>query len=424
MNKLSFKQLIIIDIILSALLTGYWLSAGTSEEDAALLFFSIFIAGSPFSFLLARFLPFWRATAVIENDDVSITSTKIAKELSYLDTLVFAKNGTLTENAPYISDIVPEAMTQGSLLSLAASIERDATHKIGKALLYAAHARGLRLQRTSATNEIEGMGMEGIVAGNSVRVGRLSWFKKEKIEISAELLAKNDQLATKGKIPVFISSGKRALGIIAFEDKIPPGLMTAIRRLKKMDIRTMIITGDSKRTANAVKKELNIDEAKGDLTKDGKLREIKLLKVAGKTVGMIGDLHRDQLLLEAADIGIELIPKQYEPLRKNIIEVAGTEEDKIKEEPEENNSSVPPFSPEMILKGGLAALLPAVEIARRAKEVARQNTIIAYLTWILLLPAAMGFFVAFGGAFLSLDLALMGVSISLLLVFLNSLRVH
>lgn len=423
MNKLSFKQLLTVDLMLSILLTAYWISAGVSEEDAILLFFSIFMAGSPFAFVLARFLPYWRATAVIEGDDVSITSSKIARELSYLDTLIFAKNGTLTENSPYISDIVPEAMTQGALLSLAASIERDATHKIGKTLLYSAHARGLRLQRTSATNEIEGCGMEGIVAGNSVRVGRLSWMKKEKIEISAELLAKNDQLAQKGKIPVFVSSGKRALGIIAFEDKIPPGLMTAIRRLKKMNVRTMIMTGDSKRTANAVKKELNIDEAKGDLTRDTKLREIKLLKVAGATVGMIGDLNKDQILLEAADIGIKLIPKKYEPIRKNMIEVAGTLEDNIPDTVEEN-PAIAPFEPNLTLKGGLGALIPAIEVARRANKIARQNTIIAYLTWLLLLPAAMGFFVAFGGAFLSLDLALLGVSVSLLLVFVNSLRVH
>lgn len=423
MEKLTFKQLIIIDIILATIITAYWTTTGIENKDAVFIFFSILLAGSPFSFIFAKYFPFWRATNVIEGEDVSIISVNIAKELSYLDTLIFAKNGTLTENSPYISDIVPEAMTQGALLSLAASIEREAKHKIGKTLLYSANARGLRLQRTSATNEVEGSGMEGIIAGNSVRVGRLAWFKKEKIEISAELLAKNDQLAIKGKIPVFVASGKRALGIIAFEDKIPPGLMTAIRRLKKMEIRTLLITGDSKRTANAVKKELNIDEAKGDLTKDAKLREIKLLKVAGKTVGMIGDLNHDQMLLEAADIGIKMIPKKYEPLRKNKIEVAGTLEDNIPDEIEEN-PMFPPFSPDLTLKGGLPALIPAIEIARRAKEISRQNTIIAYLTWLLLLPAAMGFFVAFGGAFLDLNSVIMGVAASLLLIFANSLRVH
>lgn len=422
MNKLSLKHLMAADFALAFAMTLYWFSAGVEAEAALMIFLSIMIAGSPFSLMLARFLPFWRATSVIEGDDVSISSSKIAKELSFLDTLVFSKNGTLTENAPYISDIVPEVMTQGALLSLAASVEKDAKHKIGKAIFYAANARGLRLQRTSATNEIEGCGMEGIVAGNSVRVGRLSWLKKEKIEISAELLTKNDQLAFHGKIPVFVSSGKRALGIIAFEDHIPPGFMTAIRRLKKLNIRTIALTGDSQRTVNAVKKELHLDEAKGNLTREGKLREIKLLKVAGKTVGMIGDLSRDQMLLEAADIGIELIPKKFEPLRKNIVEVAGIEDEE--EEVQEDNPLLPPFLPELILKGGLAALVPAVEIARRAKEIARQNTIMAYLTWLLLLPCAMGFFVGFGGAFLSVELALMGVAVSLLLIFFNSLRTH
>lgn len=422
MNKLSLKHFIAADFFLAAVMTVYWISAGTPQDDAVFIFLSILIAGSPFSIMLAEFLPFWRASAVIESDDVSISSSKIAKELSFLDTLIFSKNGTLTENAPYISDIVPEAMTQGALLSLAASIERDAKHKIGKALFYAANARGLRLQRTSAANEIEGCGMEGIVAGNSVRVGRLSWLKKEKIEISAELLTKNDQLAFHGKIPVFVSSGKRALGIIAFEDNIPPGLMTAIRRLKKLGIHTVAFTGDSQRTVNAVKKELHLDEAKGELTREGKLREIKLLKAAGKTVGMIGDLGSDQMLLEAADIGMELIPKKFEPLRKNLVEVAGIEEDE--EETKEENPLIPPFLPELTLKGGLAALVPAVEVARRAREIARQNAIIAYLTWLLLLPPAMGFFVGFGGAFLSAELSLMGVALSLALIFINSLRTH
>lgn len=422
MNKLSVKHFITADIVIAAILSIYWATTGMETDEVLNVFLSILIAGSPFSYMLAKNLPFWQATNAIEGEDVSIASSKTARELSYLDTVVFSKNGTLTENAPYISDIVPEIMTQNALLSLAASIEKEAKHKIGRALYKIAVSRGLRLQRTSATNEIEGCGMEGIIAGNSIRVGKLSWLKKEGVKISAELLTKHDQLAIHGKIPVFVSSNRQAVGIIAFEDNIPPGLMTSIKRLKKLKIRSMIITGDSPRTANAVKKELNIDEAKGGLTKDGKLREIKLLKVAGRTVGMIGDLKRDQSLLEAADIGIELIPKKFEPLRINIVEVAGLEEDE--EETEEENPKIPPFSPELTLKGGLAALIPAVEVARRARKIMEQNIMIAYLTWMFLLPPAMGFFVGFGGSFLTQDLSLMGVFASLLIIFFNSLRIH
>ncbi|MBO6178043.1 MAG: cation-translocating P-type ATPase [Selenomonadaceae bacterium] len=422
MNKLSTKQIIAVDFALAAIISIYWLTTGITAEHGLFIFFAILIAGSPFSYMLARTLPYWRAANVIEGEDISVQSAKIMRELSYLDTLLFAKNGTLTVGNPYISDIVPEGITKSSLLALAASIEKDAKHIVGRALYNAAISRGLRLQHSSATNEIDGKGMEGMVGGTAIRVGKMNWLKEEGVEISAELLTKHDQLAFHGKNPIFVANGKRARGIIALLDEIPPGFMTAIRRIKKLGINTTVITTDSQRTANAVKKELSLDEAKGGLSREEKLREIKLLKVAGKTVGMIGDLYRDQSILETADIGIELIPKKVEPFNIHKVEVAGIEEDN--KESTKIDSLFPPFIPNLILKGGLASLIPAVEIARRAKEITRQNLILSYLSWLLLLPYAMGFFVAFGGDFLNVDSAAVGVGVTMLLIFFNSLRVH
>lgn len=424
-NSLPIKYLLLADVCLAVVMSAYWFSTGLSQIAAAAVFVSIFFAGCPLPYFLSAGIPLLRAARIAEKREIHLKSPKALRELQYTDTLVLNKNGTLTEGKPYISDIVPEGMSQSSLLAMAASAERDATHPIGKALFHAALSRSLRLQPSAMSNEIPGCGVEAMVNGKAIRVGRLKWLQEEKIDISAELLTKNDQLACHGKMPVFVSNGNYARGIIALEDSIPRNITAAIHRLQKFGIRIVLITGDSHRTAAALQKKTGIDDIRADLFLRDKVRELQLMRAQGSSIAMAGNLEHDKEVFAEADLVIQLIPQKDTelPLSRHRVELADPEEPE--EEPEE--PPVPPapedaLRPDIVLQGGLRTLLPAIEIAREARGIIRQNYILTCLSCLLLLPPAMGFLTVFGGPFLDPDIAFGGFFLTSVVILLNSLR--
>ena len=401
---------------------------GISQIAAIAVFISIFFAGCPLPYFLSTVIPILRAAKIAKKREIHLKSPKALRELQYIDTLVLNKNGTLTEGKPYISDIVPEGMSQSSLLAMAAAAEQDATHPIGKALCYAANSRNLRVQRASISNEIHGCGAEAIVNGKAIRVGRLKWLQDEKIEISAELLTKNDQLAYHGKMPVFVSNGNYARGIIALEDSIPKNITAAIHQLQKFGIRVILITGDSQRTAAAIQKKTGIDEIRTDLFLRDKIRELQLMRAQGASIAMAGNLEHDKDVFAEADLVIQLIPQKDTdlPLSRHRIELAGEEELEEEDSPQKEEQIPRPaedsLQPDIVLQGGLRAMLPAIEIAKEALGIIRQNRILTYITWLLFLPPAMGLLTVFGGPFLDPNIAFGGFVTASILILLNSFR--
>ncbi|MBQ1914837.1 MAG: cation-translocating P-type ATPase [Selenomonadaceae bacterium] len=424
-NSIPVKYLLLADILLAAGMSAYWFITGLSPIATAAVFIAIFFAGCPLPYVLAGIFPIYHAAKLAAKQEIQLKSSKALHELQYIDTLVLNKNGTITEGHPYISDIVPEGMSQSSLLALAASAERDSVHPIGKTLYNAAISRRLRLQRISACNEIPGYGVEAIVNGKTVRVGRLKWLKEEDIDISAELLTKNDQLAYHGKMPVFVSNGKYARGIIALEDAIPKNITAAIHLLQKFGLRVVMLTGDSQRTASAIQKATDIDDARADLSPMEKAREIQLMRARGASIAMAGSLGTDQLAFAEADLAIKLIPQKDTEPPRNRVEVIDPEED---DETQKEDAPPPPsetaLQPDIVLQGGLHALIPAIKLARSARNIIHQNRMISYLAWLLLLPPAMGLLTVFGGPFLNPDIAFGGFLVASILTLLNTFRIQ
>ncbi len=427
-NSLPIRHLLLADVCLAAVMSAYWLRTGISQIAALAVFMSIFFAGCPLPYFLSAGIPIFRAARIAEKREIHLKSPKALRELQYIDTLVLNKNGTLTEGKPYISDIVPEGMSQSSLLAMAAAAERDATHPIGKALFHAALSRNLRLQQSTMSNEITGCGVEAMVNGKAIRVGRLKWLQDEKIDISAELLTKNDQLAYHGKMPVFVSNGNYARGIIALEDSIPRNVTAAIHRLQNFGIRVILITGDSHRTAAAIQKKTGIDDIRSDLFLRDKIRELQLMRAQGLSIAMVGNLEQDKEVFAEADLAIQLIPQRDTeiPLSRHRIELADPDEPEEEQGIPQKASVLPAaedaLQPDIVLQGGLRAMLPAIEIAREARSIIRQNHILTCLTWLLLLPPAMGLLKVFGGSFLDPDIAFGGFFLASIIILLNSLR--
>ena len=426
-KSFSIKYLLIADLALAAGMSAYWFSTGLSPLQISGIFIAIFFAGCPMPYYLASPLVLNRAAKAAGSKDIQLRDPEALDRLQYINTLALSKNGTVTEGKPYISDLVPEGMTQSSLLALAASAERNAVHPIGQAIFKTAATRNLRLQRLSASNEIPGCGVEAIISGKPVRVGRLNWLKKEKVDISAELLTKNDKLACRGKIPVFVSNGKYARGIIALEDAIPPDIILSIHHLQRSGLNIVMLTGDSHRTAAAIKKATDIDDIRADLTPADKVREIQLMRAKGGNIAVAGNPESDQELFAEADLSIKLIPSQKKFVSRRRVETIDMVEDEEEAEEAETpapaeNEAVGKLQPDIVIQGGLRSFIRAMELARMTHSVIRQNRKIAYLTWLLLLPPAMGLLTVFDGPFLNPDIAFGGCFAASLLILLNSLR--
>ena len=440
----------IASVILAAGAAGYWYTAGdVSIETASEIFLGVFLAASPLPFLVSRRFIALRIKRRLQGCGITCSRTSALTELLHVDTIAFNRNGTLTEGSVFISALVPEGMTQGSLLALAASAEREATHPYAHALYDTAVQRGLYLQRHSAAHETESFGVEALIARTPVRVGKKEWLQEENIEISAALLTRADQLATSGQTPLFVSSSKYARGIIAVRDDVRAEVRRALQALKERGLRLVLLTGETKRLANATGKELRISEVRSDLTGADKAREIRLLQSHGSVVAMVGDPMADQAAMRTADISIGC-PSSYE--KQPAVEADGALHDPLHEEllrgpaaeeaPQEIEPLMSPedaayfeaqalrnqgrstsFVPDITLAAeGLPSLVTLWDTSNAARTRAKQNVWLGILFLLLFIPAA-------GGAFTILDItalhySFVGGALILLLVLLivNALR--
>ena len=410
----------VLSVIAAAAAAGYWYMTGNvTVETASEIFLGVFLAASPIPWLVSRWLIALRIKRHLRADGISCSRMSALTELMHVDTIAFNRNGTLTEGNIFISALVPEGMTQGSLLALAASAERDAVHPYAQALYRTALERGLHLTRHSAAREEESFGVEALIVRTPVRVGKKEWLQEENIEISAALLTRADQLATSGQSPLFVSSSKYARGIIAVRDDLRMEAKRALSDLRQRGFSLVLLTGETKRLANATGKELRITDVRSDLTEMDKAREIRLLQSRGAIVAMAGDPIADQAALRTADISIgcpsTLVKVPNEPKKETeadplhaellkgpdgteaaaeVVEPLIPPEDAayFKAQTRRNQGKIENYVPDITLDSvGLPRLVTLLDAGEAARVRARQNTWLTALFIALFTPTAAGF---------------------------------
>ena len=440
----------IASVILAAGAAGYWYIAGDiTVEAASEIFLGVFLAASPLPFIVSRMLIALRIKRRLRDSAIVCSRMGALTELLHVDTIAFNRNGTLTEGNVFISALVPEGMTQGSLLALAASAEREATHPYAHALYDTAVQRGLHLQRHSAAHETESFGVEALIARTPVRVGKKEWLQEENIEISAALLTRADQLATSGQTPLFVSSSKYARGIIAVRDDVRAEVRRALNALKERGLSLILLTGETKRLANATAKELRINEVRSDLTGTDKAREIRLLQSRGSVVAMVGEPMADQAALRAADISIGC-PSSFEkpsleqeedsphdPLHEELlrgpdgneaareIEPLMSPEDAAYFEAQalRNQGHSTNFTPDITLDSeGLPSLVTLWDTCNAARTRAKQNRLLSVLFLLIFTLAAAGVFTVLDAAILPYSFVGGALVLLLILLIVNALR--
>ena len=440
----------IASVVLAACAAGYWYITGDiSVEAASEIFLGVFLAASPLPFIVSRWFIALRIKRRLRDSGVTCSRMGALTELLHVDTIAFNRNGTLTEGNIFISALVPEGMTQSSLLALAASAEREATHPYAHALYDTAVQRGLHLQRHSAAHETESFGVEALIARTPVRVGKKEWLQEENIEISAALLTRADQLATSGQTPLFVSSSKYARGIIAVRDDVRADVRHALQALKERGLRFVLLTGETKRLANATGKELHISEVRSDLTGADKAREIRLLQSHGSVIAMVGNPMADQPAMRAADISIgcpssldkppavEMEEQPHDPLHEELLRGPDGEQSSQELEPLmspedaayfeaqalRNQGRSTNFTPDITLDAqGLPSLVTLWDTSNAARTRAKQNAWLSILFLLLFTAAAAGIFTAFDLALMPYPFVGGALIVLVILLIVNALR--
>ena len=229
-----------------------------------------------------------------------------ALERAYrLQTVVLDKTGTLTIGKPAVTDVVSLSMPEYDLLRLAASAERGSEHPLGKALIEAANDRSLPLDEDSDFRALPGHGVEAQVKGSTVVLGNPALMKDIGVSLDS-LESRGRELSEQGKTPVFVAVDGHAAGVIAVADTLRPESREAVEAIHRLGLEVIMLTGDDRRTAEAIAAQVGIDRVIAEVLPDQKADKIRSLQEEGKTVAMVGDGINDAPALTRADVGVAL----------------------------------------------------------------------------------------------------------------------
>jgi len=333
---------------------------------------------------------------------VLIKSAEALERLEKIDTLVVDKTGTLTEGKPKVTKVVTgPGISEADLLGMAAALERSSEHPLAAAIVAAAAVAVTRAANTAAPvasdfASITGKGITGTVGGRSIALGNAALMADNHVDLG-DLAAEAETLRQDGATALFVSIDGAPGGVIAIADPIKATTKVAIDELKAAGIHVVMLTGDNKTTAEAVARQLGIDDVHADVLPDDKHKIIRDLKQAGKVVAMAGDGVNDAPALAEADVGIAMGTGT-----EVAIQSAGI----------------------TLVKGDLAGIVRARNLSRMTMRNIRQNLVFAFAYNVIGIPVAAGVLYPLFGILLSPVVAALAMSLSSVSVIGNALRLR
>lgn len=384
-------------VIVLAILSGLaWLFLGQESWIFALsITISVLVIACPCALGLATPTAIMVGTGKGAENGVLIKSGDALEEAQKLHTIVFDKTGTITEGKPVVTDIVNyNGFSENEVLSLAASAETGSEHPLGEAIVEGAKERKLSLLDVKDFKAIPGHGIQVKVDEKNVLLGNQKLMTENKIEMF-DAQKTSDRLATEGKTPMFIAANGKLIGIIAVADTIKENSVAAIKKLHQMGIEVAMITGDNKRTAEAIAKQVGIDRVFSEVLPEDKANEVKKLQNEGLHVAMVGDGINDAPALAQANVGIAI---------GSGTDVAIESADVV------------------LMRSDLMDVPTAVELSRATIKNIKQNLFWAFAYNVVGIPIAMGVLHLFGGPLLNPMFAGAAMSLSSVSVLLNALR--
>jgi Cu+-exporting ATPase len=330
-------------------------------------------------------------------EGVLIKNAEALETLEKVTTLVVDKTGTLTEGKPRLSEVVPVGeIDRKEILRLAASIERASEHPLAAAIVAAAEKEEVGPANTQEFHSLTGRGVMGKVDGRSVALGNIKLLEELSID-SAPLRARAEELRREGHTVMFVALDNRAAGLVAVSDPIKQSTHEAIEILHREGIKIVMLTGDSRTTAEAVARRLGIDQVEAEVLPEQKAQVIKQLQAQGRVTGMAGDGVNDAPALAQAHVGIAM----------------GSGTDVAMESAHIT-----------LVKGDLRGIAKARRLSRATMRNIRQNLFFAFIYNVMGVPIAAGILFPFFGILLSPIIASAAMTFSSVSVIANALRLR
>jgi Cu+-exporting ATPase len=387
-----FAEVVIVVALLTA--AAWWFFGPDPKAVYALVnAVAVLIIACPCALGLATPISITVAMGQGALNGILFRNAEAVEKLREVDTLVVDKTGTLTIGKPTLVDFqVLNSFDETETLRLVASLERSSEHPLAQAIVKGAEARGIALSPASDFSSVTGQGVVGTVEGRQVAVGSGRFF-----ESLSPPAGKADALRGEGKTAMFAAIDGKLAAIVAVADPVKETTPEAVRALKASGVRVVMLSGDSKATADAVGRKLGIDEVIAEVLPDQKVEKVKALQAQGRFVAMAGDGINDAPALAQANVGIAM----------------GTGTDVAIE-----SAGV------TLVKGDLRAIVKAMRLSRATMRNIKQNLFFAFLYNALGVPVAAGVLYPFFGLLLSPIFAAAAMSMSSVSVVTNALRLR
>lgn len=383
-----------IVIMLAIIASIGWLISGETTIFSLTIFIAVLVIACPCALGLATPTAIMVGTGKGAENGVLIKGGEALETTHSIKTIVFDKTGTITEGKPVVTDIITNGISEDEILILAASSEKGSEHPLGEAIVKEANDKNLELKEIQQFNAIPGHGIEVKIEEKNILLGNKKLMIEKNIDI-AMFADESDRLAAEGKTPMYVAVDNTLSGIVAVADTVKPSSKKAIEALHNMGIKVAMITGDNKKTADAIAKQVGIDIVLAEVLPEDKANEVKKLQGENMKVAMVGDGINDAPALAQSNVGIAI--------------GSGTD--------------VAIESADIVLmKSDLMDVITAIKLSKATIKNIKQNLFWAFGYNVLGIPVAMGILHVFGGPLLNPMIAAAAMSLSSVSVLTNALR--
>lgn len=386
---------IVIAIAILAFVVWFDFGPQPALTYALITFVTVLIIACPCALGLATPTSIMVGTGKGAENGILIKGGEALETAHKIQAIILDKTGTITNGEPKVTDVlVFNEFDKNDILSLAASAERGSEHPLGEAIYKSAEEKGLTISESTNFKAIPGHGVEALVNNVKVQLGNLKLMQEQNIRTDSV----KDQLvnlADQGKTPMFVAFDNKLVGIIAVADTLKEDSEKAIQTLHRLGLEVVMMTGDNKRTAEAIAKLVNVDRIFVDVLPEEKANHVKKLQSEGKIVAMVGDGINDAPALAQADVGIAI----------------GTGTDVAME-----------ASDITLIKGSLTSVAHAIQLSKATMRNIKQNLFGSFIYNTLGIPVAAGVLYPFIGLLLSPIIASAAMAASSVTVVSNALR--
>ncbi|MCP1101350.1 Cu+-exporting ATPase [Aequitasia blattaphilus] len=292
-------------MIIAVIAAGTWALLGHDLAFCLTIFVSVLVIACPCALGLATPTAIMVGTGVGANHGILIKSGEALETAHHVQSIILDKTGTITKGQPEVIGVLSKDIEERQLLGILASLEQNSEHPLGEAIVKKAKENNVELGKVQDFQSLTGMGIKGKLEGVPYYVGNKKLMDELGVEIN-EYAQDGDRAAELGQTPMYAATKDKVIGLVSIADPVKPDSKKAIRKMKNLGIKVYMVTGDNKKTANAIAKQVDVDEVIAEVLPDEKVNVVEMLQKKEGLVMMVGDGINDAPALSGADVGVAI----------------------------------------------------------------------------------------------------------------------